>query len=224
MKKQIIPTITTDDPAEFQRQFSEYLKFAPAIHVDISDGKFAPNRTVNLNQVYWREFQPFDARVVLHLMVSNPLDWLYQIKSLQPNLVIVHIETISSIAILRELTRQLRMFGVDLGLAILPETRISDVGQALSIVDDVLIFAGRLGYQGGVADLGQLDKVTEIRKFAPKAIIEWDGGANVDNIAQIAASGVSYINVGSAISSSTSAADAYRELDEAMKAVECANR
>ena len=49
----IVPTITTDDPAVYRDRLEIYRQFAERIHIDVSDGQFAPSKTLNLNQLYW---------------------------------------------------------------------------------------------------------------------------------------------------------------------------
>lgn len=207
----IVPTITTDDPAVYQQRMQEFVQFAPAIHIDITDGQFAPSETVNLNQIYWRQFEPFDAKIVLHLMMYDPATWVDQIVSLHPDLVIVHTEASAAVK-LPSLAQHLAKFGIEFGVALLPETQPESAVELIKLAQHVLIFGGHLGYQGGTADLTQLKKVDLVRQINPQVQLEWDGGANQDNVIELQQAGISWINVGGAISHAPNARVAYQKL------------
>lgn len=208
----ISPTITTNDPAVYETSLREFLEFAPRIQIDIADGVLAPSQTLTLNQLYWPKRDERTCLVDLHLMLNDPADWLDQIISLQPDKVILHAESINASKQLPLLFQQLHRFGIASGVALLPATKPGDVSELIALSDSVLIFGGHLGYQGGAADLSQLEKIGEIKAINSSAMLEWDGGANKTNVAQIAGAGINQINVGSAISNASNRQAAYYEL------------
>lgn len=210
----IAPTITTNDPAVYARRLEDFLTFAPRIQIDITDGQFAPSQTINLNQVYWPPADKRGCKIDLHLMLQRPIDWLDQIVAVVPDKVILHVESDDAGQMLPRIYEHLKRFGMQVGVALLPETQPADVADIIRVVDSVLIFGGHLGYQGGVADLTQLGKIPAIQQINSTVTIEWDGGANLSNVSQIAAAGVDQINIGSAISGASDPAAAYRQLVE----------
>ena len=210
----IAPTITTNDPAVYARRLEDFLTFAPRIQIDITDGHFAPSQTINLNQVYWPPADKRECKIDLHLMLQRPIDWLDQIVAVVPDKVILHAESDDAGRMLPRIYEHLQRFGMQVGVALLPETQPADVADIIRVVDSVLIFGGHLGYQGGVADLTQLGKIPAIQQINSTVTIEWDGGANLSNVSQIAAAGVDQINIGSAISGASDPAAAYRQLVE----------
>ena len=212
----IAPTITTNDPAVYARRLEDFLTFAPRIQIDITDGQFASSQTINLNQVYWPPADKRECKIDLHLMLQRPIDWLDQIVAVVPDKVILHAESDDAGRMLPRIYEHLQRFGMQVCVALLPETRPADVADIIRVVDSVLIFGGHLGYQGGVADLTQLGKIPAIQQINSTVTIEWDGGANLSNVAQIAAAGVDQINIGSAISGAPDPAVAYRQLVEAV--------
>lgn len=212
----IAPTITTNDPAVYARRLEDFLTFAPRIQIDITDGQFAPSQTINLNQVYWPPADKRECKIDLHLMLQRPIDWLDQIVAVVPDKVILHAESDDAGRMLPRIYEHLQRFGMQVGVALLPETQPADVADIIRAVDSVLIFGGHLGYQGGVADLTQLGKIPAIQQINSTVTIEWDGGANLSNVSQIAAAGVDQINIGSAISGASDPAVAYRQLVEAV--------
>lgn len=210
----IAPTITTNDPAVYARRLEDFLTFAPRIQIDITDGQFAPSQTINLNQVYWPPADKRECKIDLHLMLQRPIDWLDQIVAVVPDKVILHAESDDAGRMLPRIYEHLQRFGMQVGVALLPETQPADVADIIRVVDSVLIFGGHLGYQGGVADLTQLGKIPAIQQINSTVTIEWDGGANLSNVSQIATAGVDQINIGSAISGASDPAAAYRQLVE----------
>lgn len=210
----IAPTITTNDPAVYARRLEDFLTFASRIQIDITDGQFAPSQTINLNQVYWPPADKRECKIDLHLMLQRPIDWLDQIVAVVPDKVILHAESDDAGRMLPRIYEHLQRFGMQVGVALLPETQPADVADIIRVVDSVLIFGGHLGYQGGVADLTQLGKIPAIQQINSTVTIEWDGGANLSNVSQIAAAGVDQINIGSAISGASDPAAAYRRLVE----------
>ncbi len=212
---QIVPTITAMTPSEYADQWQTLSQFAERIHIDITDGEFAPSHTVNLNQIYWDRGEIVQ-QINLHLMMQRPIDWLDQIVSLAPNLAIFHAESDNASVNLPRIFEHLRKFNIRAGVALLPETAPEQAADVIKLADHVLVFGGHLGYQGGTADLNQLEKVASIRELNPGAEIAWDGGANGDTVAQIAAAGVDVINAGSAVMESTDPVAAYQNLEHAI--------
>lgn len=208
----IAPTITTSDTAVYQQKLEDFLAFAERIQIDITDGELAPSQTINLNQLYWPKPDERQAKIDLHLMLMRPIQWLDQIVSLSPDKVILHAESDEAAANLPRIFEHLRRFGIEVGVALLPNTQPGEAKNLLEISDTVLIFGGHLGYQGGVADLSQLNKIPIIKAINPRATIEWDGGASLDNIANLVEAGVDQVNVGSAISGQSNVKAAYDEL------------
>ena len=216
-KVQIVPTITAQTPADYATALTK-LDFAPRLHVDIADGHFAPNRTVNLNQIYFEndEFvktHDGQAREIdLHLMIEDPTKWLHQIVALAPTRVIVSAEVLGEdFAKLRD---HLAQFDIKFGIALLSQTSVTSVQRMIKLADYVLIFGGHLGFQGGMADLKNLAKVQQIRELNPNCEIAWDGGANADNVAEIVAAGVDTVNVGAAISRAENPEAAWNQLTQ----------
>ncbi|MDR0955604.1 MAG: hypothetical protein LBM73_00590 [Candidatus Nomurabacteria bacterium] len=210
---EVVPAlITANSPADFAAALTK-LNFAPRLHIDIADGVFASRRTLNLNQIYW----PENVRADLHLMMEKPLDWLEMIVSLKPNLVICHSEIPGAHEILPRLFGHLRKFQIQCGLAILPETSVESARDLILAADQVLIFGGKLGWQGGVADLTQLEKIPEIKQIK-NVQIGWDGGANLQNVKEIIKAGVEVVNVGSAIANAPDPEKVWREMTAAANA------
>lgn len=185
---EIVPTILATTPGEYHERLEQIKDTAKRIHVDISDGDFAPSETINLAQVY----VPEGAELDLHLMVQNPFSYLNSALALKPSLIIVHAEVEGNYV---EILKEIQSFGVDAGVAFLQDTQIEDHAELVKLADHVLVFTGDLGHYGGDLDHSQLHKVAEVRAINPNAEISIDGGVNSDNADELE---VDVLYVGSA--------------------------
>ena len=201
----IVPTITTDDPAQFATNIEAFKSFSKRIHIDASDGTFAPTTMVPLTSMNL----PEGVTVDLHIMSARPSEHLADILNLKPALCILHAEVDDD---LTGIIAQLRSAGIKFGLALLKGTFPRKVQNLITTADHAMIFAGELGRQGGAIDMLQIEKVPLIRAIKPDIEIGWDGGANLSNVRALAHSGIDVINVGSAISKAADKAAMYQSL------------
>lgn len=201
----ICPTVTAYDIDTFNDQLSLVSGFAERIHIDLMDGELSPTKSPEISQLWL----PEGLEVDIHAMYKRPDSILEQLIALKPNLIIIHAESDADIPLLAS---KLRVHNIKTGLAILPQTEVADIYSLLPHVQHALIFGGHLGYHGGTADLSQLHKATELKKMSRHIEIGWDGGANEQNVFEIAQKGVDVINVGSAIHKAENQKKAFEQL------------
>ncbi len=206
----VCPTITAYDTSQYRQQVNAVKGFADRLHIDSMDGEFAPTASPPLATVWW----PPEMTTDIHLMYQRPMEHLKTLLDLKPNLVIIHNEAEVHHM---QFAAELHKAGINAGLAILAETPISYAFQIMHSFDHVLIFSGKLGYHGGQADLGLLEKVAAVRDHAPDIEIGWDGGITDQIAPKLVAAGVDVLNVGSFIQKSPHPADAYVKLDLAIR-------
>jgi pentose-5-phosphate-3-epimerase len=206
----ICPTVLAKDKLEYTNQLHKIIPFAERIQIDLKDGIFAVGDSVAIKDI---EF-PNTVIVDLHIMYKSPHLFLSQIIKLKPSMVIVHAESDTDIPLFAS---ELRTYGIKTGLAILQETKTSDIEYLLPHVQHVLIFSGNLGHFGGRADLGLLAKIQEIKEITNKIEFGWDGGVNELNASALASGGVEVLNVGGAIQNSDDPEQAYYRLCELIK-------
>ena len=205
----ICPTVTAFDLHEYQAQIKN-VAFAPRLHIDLMDGEFAPTKSPDLQDIWL----PYHALADIHLMYKQPMDYLQQLIKLRPNMVIIHNEAeVHHMHFAAELHKE----DIKVGLAILQDTPVEWAFQIMHSFDQVLVFSGNLGHQGGEADLGLLDKVRQIRAHHPDVEIAWDGGINDQNVAALVEAGVDVLNVGGFIQHSDDPESAYAKLEAITK-------
>jgi ribulose-phosphate 3-epimerase len=202
----ICPTITASNTQDFYDQIARITDFTKRIHIDLADGVFTPNKLLDINDIWW----PGGMIADLHIMYKNPLDILKTVLALRPQLIIVHAEADGKYV---DLVKTVKAHGIEVGLALLPETEVDTVASVLDETDHVLIFSGNLGHQGGSsANLDLLSKVAAIRALKPTIEIGWDGGVNLENALQLVDGGVDVLNAGSFIHAADNASTAYWSL------------
>lgn len=185
----ICPTVLAQNQHDFRSQIERVSTFSKRIQIDLADGKFTSNKTVDLKHVWWPEHLQVD----LHIMYQDPVRHLKSFIKLKPHMVIIHAESDGNFL---HLADALHGAGIKVGVAVLQRTNIESIAPILKLVDHVLIFGGTLGHFGGHADLRMLDKVKAVKLQEPKLEVGWDGGIHDLNIATLARSGVDVLNVG----------------------------
>lgn len=188
----IAPSITVETPDEYKSAVDRVHPFAQRVHIDISDGEFAPTFLLGETQLWW----PKEWEVDIHAMVARPSEHIAQLIALKPSLIIFHAEVQEDRA---ALITQIKAAGIKAGVALLRPTVPSTVANIIQLVDHVMIFSGDLGKYGGTASLMQLEKVRLVKAINPNVEIGWDGGVSVENAYTLTQGGVSVLNTGSAL-------------------------
>ncbi len=203
----IAPTITATEPHEYRAQVERVAPFAQRLHIDFSDGQFAPTKLVNVIQAWW----PDNLTADFHLMLKRPMTELETVISLKPSLAIVHAEASGSFY---DFFTELKGLGIKVGVALLQATPVEIVKPVLKDLNHVLIFSGHLGYHGGTADLSLLDKVRQLKQWRADLEIGWDGGITADNAGDLVRAGVDVLNVGAFVQEASDPAAVYAKLEE----------
>lgn len=201
----IAPAVLAANPEEYKAQLEHIHTFVQRIHVDISDGSFAPSVTVNSSQVWW----PQEWIVDIHAMVAEPSKIVPSLIALKPHLIIFHAEVGEDLV---PIMQQVKQAGVKAGVALMRTTVPADVSGVIEAADHVMIFSGDLGKYGGTASLMQLEKVRLVKMINASVEIGWDGGVNVENAFSLAQGGVDVLNVGKAINQAADPQAVYASL------------
>lgn len=201
----VAPTILTDNAEEYKSRMEKYHEFAERIHIDISDGEFAPTLTLGPDQLYW----PAETKADIHAMVMKPSQYVGPLLKLKPNLIIFHAEVEED---LLTTMQAVQSAGVAVGVALLRPTVPKTLQPIIELADHAMIFSGELGQYGGKASLMQLEKVRLIRMIKPGIEIGWDGGASAENAYSLSQGGVDVLNVGGALSRADNPAEVYEKM------------
>jgi ribulose-phosphate 3-epimerase len=181
-------------------------KFTDYIQLDIMDGKFVPSRSIT-----WDQMAAIKTRLKweVHLMVEQPEKQLENFGKAGAKKAIFHFEATPAP---RTVISAARKLGLQVGLAVNPETPISKIKPLTAEVDSVLFLSVHPGFYGAQFIPETLDKIAALRQARPDLIISIDGGIKEKNITQVSQSGVNEICVGSAIFLQPDLGEAYRTL------------
>src|SRR4051812_48609289 len=122
---EILPGILEKEWSEIERKLELVKPFAKSIHVDLLDGKFAPNTT-------FLDPKPFakytkDMTFELHMMVENPVQYIKPWADAGFRRFIGHIEKMPDQV---EFVAQAQLFG-EAGLALDKESSVSAIQVSL---------------------------------------------------------------------------------------------
>ena len=201
----IAPAITVETEDQYRESIERIKSFAQRVHVDVSDGEFAPVFMVEPSKLWW----PKEWIVDIHAMVSHPLDYVDQLIALKPNLITFHAETDVN---LLPIFDKIKKAGIKAGIALLKPTVPATVAEEIKAADHVLVFSGDLGHYGGTASLMQLEKVRLIKAINPNVEIGGDGGVSVDNAFTLSQGGVNVLNTGGAVNKADNPDEVYATL------------
>lgn len=201
----IVPCVTVSTPEDYKASLERIHTFATRIHIDISDGQFAPIELLAPNQIWW----PQEWQIDIHAMVNQPSLYVPQLITLKPNMITLHAEAQEDIL---PWLQQIKQVGIRAGVALLRSTVPSDVAGLIEAADHVMIFSGELGKYGGSASMMQLEKVRLVKNINAGTEIGWDGGVSVENAFSLAQGGVDVLNTGGAIQKADDPKAAYDAL------------
>ena len=168
------------------------------LHVDVMDGHFVPNLTIGPPVV--RSLRKHTKLYLdCHLMMTNPGDYLEAFRDAGADSCSVHVEIGNTEALID----QMRGLGLDVGLAVNPETPFADVAPWLDRIDLLLLMTVHPGF-GGQAFMGEvMDKVRAARTAIDDAgltvALQVDGGIDTETVTIAAAAGADVFVAGNAI-------------------------
>lgn len=203
----LAPTITAENPTQYKEQVDRITGFAERVHIDLTDGEFAPTFTVGVSDLWAPEGWTVD----IHAMAHNLGDYVPNLINLRPNMIIIHAEAREDV--LASLN-QIKQAGIKAGLALLRPTVPQNVATFIQAADHILIFSGELGRFGGTASLMQLEKIRLVKAINPDVEIGWDGGVMADNAYSLVQGGVDVLNVGGAIQKAGDPAAVFAKLQQ----------
>lgn len=198
---EIIPSLLTSDPEELRRMIDEVNRARLAsgeprrIHIDIIDGKFADNRTINPKELGNIES---GLKYGYHLMVKEPKNWIKSCVRGSADRIIGHIEIMNNQI---EFVGKVKKVGADVGLAIDLATEVGKVDSAaLNNLDVIIIMSVSAGFGGQKFSEKSLDKVRELNKIRARDNMAFricvDGGISEENIGKLVKAGADEVSIG----------------------------
>ena len=190
---------------------------AQVLHLDVMDGHFVPNFTFGMTIVDAAR-RSTDLPLDVHLMMKQPGRYLKQFREAGADVITVHEEVCSGQAELADLVAEIQSLDAMAGVAINPPTPLENIDQVVADCDLVLCMSVMPGFGGQEFDRVALEKLSTLRDRPDvTALLEVDGGVNLDTIADCYQSGANMLVVGSAISSGESYKERFSQLEKLIK-------
>ena len=169
------------------------------LHIDIMDGVFVPNLSFGppvLKYVAELCEKPLD----VHLMVVNPMSYLPAVKELNARIMNIHYEACTH---LHRAVTQIKDAGMMAGVTLNPSTPVFLLKDIIQELDLVLLMSVNPGFGGQKFIPHTVNKVRELREMidaaGSKAIIEVDGGVNVETAKLLVEAGSDALVAGNAV-------------------------
>jgi len=169
------------------------------LHIDIMDGVFVPNISFGfpvLEYVKKLSQKPLD----VHLMIVEPNKFIEECKNIGAMMMNVHYEACTH---LHRTITAIQQAGMKAGVTLNPHTPVELLEDIVNEVDLVLIMSVNPGVGGQKFIENTYSKVARLRSMierkGSKALIEVDGGVNLDNAANIYRAGADVLVAGNAV-------------------------
>lgn len=171
---------------------------ADYLHFDVMDGSFVPN--ISFGPELARQSAACGLPVDAHLMIVNPDKYIDAFAGAGVRIITVHAEAATH---LHRLLQHIRDVGCMAGVALNPATSPECLRYVLGDFDLALVMTVNPGYGGQKLIPACYKKVAEVREMLDRAgadaIVEVDGGVNLETAPKLVAAGADMLVAGSAL-------------------------
>lgn len=194
----ISPSVLSCDFANIQRDV-EMINSSSAdwFHVDVMDGVFVPNISFGfpvIAAIKKHATKPLD----VHLMIANPDQYIEEFKKAGADILTVHYEACPH---LHRTIQAIKAAGMKAGVALNPHTPVDLLQDVIRELDLVLIMSVNPGFGGQKFIQNAVLKVEQaknlIHRFGSHALVEVDGGVNLETGTELVKAGADVLVAGS---------------------------
>ena len=183
-------------------------------HIDVMDGRFVEKNNLELMKEYALTISHIsNVGLDVHLMVENVEEIMAEYLSLEPKVLTFHYEAVKEKARMMEIINDLKSNGIQVGIAINPETPVEKIREFLPYIHQILIMTVVPG-KGGQKLMPET--VAKLKQYITdndlEIDIEADGGINNQTVQSVKDAGCDRIVSGSYITDSENFAEAVKKL------------
>lgn len=180
---QVVPTLLNQTLDEFDLQLRTLSQYFNYFQIDIADGEFVPNRTIQIENLilYFATHQPPTANLQFdfHLMTKDVEAEILKVGQLRNILHINHVLVHFSIVANRD-----QQLTTQYGLVLNPEDQLIDVREKITLtqIPVIQIMTVQPGFQGSEFLPITLNKIEQLRLTNYRNSILIDGGINEETL------------------------------------------
>ncbi len=209
MEQRIFPSIIARSQQELDTLLQKLEGVAETLHLDVVDGKFAPNHSLDFKFVLSPKYKfTYNA----HVMAKAPEKWikrnLWKVQLAIPQFKEVHDK--------KGYIRWMRRERKAVAFALSPETKAEELIPFAKDIDFVLVLTVHPGFYGAEFLEEELQKIRRIQKLNQGIKVIVDGGMDPATVPLAVKAGADYVVSGSFISKSEHPLNAMRELERAI--------
>ena len=200
MSIKVSPSILAADFGNIEKECNLIDKSdADWFHLDVMDGIFVPNISFGMpvvKAIRQMTSKPLD----VHLMITEPERYIEKFIDLGSDIISFHIEATNKV---EENISLIKSKNIKAGIAINPNTPISELKGIISKIDLVCLMGVHPGFAGQKFIDKTLDRLKELKDLIEssnsKTLIEVDGGVKADNYMELRSLGADVLVAGSYI-------------------------
>ncbi len=213
MSHLIAPSLLSADFSNLKKDIEIVNKSdADWFHLDIMDGVFVPNISFGIpvvRDIKKHAKKPLD----VHLMITNPDKYFSDFKKAGADIISFHYEASDH---LHKSIQELKDLGIKAGVAINPHTNVLLLEDIICDVDMILIMSVNPGFGGQKFIENTYDKIKKLKNIIhsknSNALIQVDGGVNLDNAPKLFNAGADILVAGNTVFSSDDPISVIQEL------------
>lgn len=194
---QVSPSLLSADFRRLERDLEMLnLSEASMIHLDVMDGVFVPNISFGfpvIKAISKVARKPLD----VHLMITDPGRYVSQVRDCGAAIMNVHYEACTH---LDRVIQAIRQAGMKAAVTVNPATPVELLVDIITEVDMALIMSVNPGFGGQKFIPGAVDRTRRLRRIiterGSRALIEVDGGVNLETGRQLVDAGADILVAG----------------------------